>query len=62
MPGHVIVYMVLMGIGLFTVISGLAILSIKLEEYFLKESRQLLLKLLIRGYEEYSKRKSKKKK
>jgi len=39
MPGHVIVYMVLMGIGLFTVISGLAILSIKLEEYFLKESR-----------------------
>jgi len=34
MPIQVIVYMVLMGIGLLTVLSGLAIASIKIEEYF----------------------------
>ena len=36
MPIQVIVYMILMGIGLLTVLSGLAIGWIKLEDKFLK--------------------------
>ena len=36
MPIQVIVYMILMCIGLFTVLSGLAIGWIKLEEKYLK--------------------------
>ena len=36
MPIQVIVYMILMGIGLLTLISGLAIGWIKLEDRFLK--------------------------
>jgi hypothetical protein len=36
MPIQVIVYMILMGIGLLTVLSGLAWSWIKLEERFLK--------------------------
>lgn len=36
MPVQIIVYMVLMGIGLLTVVSGLAIAWIKLEEFFME--------------------------
>lgn len=37
MPIQVIVYIILMGIGLLTVISGLAIAWIKAEEYFMNK-------------------------
>jgi len=37
MPIQLIVYMILMGIGLLTVMSGLAIAWMKAEEYFMNK-------------------------